>query len=212
MPDSSFQETVALVREAAGGRAEARERLFDRYLPRLRQLVALRLGRRLGAFAEVDDLVQETLLLAHERLESFEMRSEGAFLDWLGEIARNRLGDLERRREARKRGEGRVRPFAAYDSSVLSSSILPGAGPSPSQAAAARELESLLETAMLALPERQRRVIDMRRICGMEYEEIAASLGMESPSSARSLYSRALAELSGRFPAEIRGRLGSDRS
>lgn len=49
--DATFHHTVSLVKKAQDGDRQAMEDLFVRYLPRVRQIVALRLGMPPSAFA-----------------------------------------------------------------------------------------------------------------------------------------------------------------
>ncbi len=193
---SPFEETVGLVRATQAGDLAAREELFARYLPRVRQIVALRIGRRVAELQENEDLVQEALMSAVGGLESFEPHSEGSFRLWLAKLVENRICDEVRRSQALKRGDGRVRNFAGCGSSVLSESVFRGTEPSPSQVAGGQELEERLECVMLELAEPHRRVIELRRLCGMRYEEIAEEMELGSAGSARSLFSRAMSQLS----------------
>ena len=194
-----FDDTVRLVQASQGGDEAALERLFARYLPRVRQIVALRMGRKLCEIQDCDDLVQESLLVALRNLGSFEIRSEGSFRHWISRLVENRIRDAARRTGALKRGAGKERTFAAYDSSVLSDSVLAGRDPTPSQVLQGRELEERLENALLQLDERHRRVIELRRLCELEYQEIAEELGLSGASSARSLFARAMNALSQRL-------------
>src|SRR5262245_12995939 len=89
-------ETILLVRAAQRGDAEALEALFTRYLPRVRQIVALRLGWRLRQLLEVDDIVQEVLLDAFQGLGQFEPRSEGSFRNWLARTVEREIVDTSR--------------------------------------------------------------------------------------------------------------------
>lgn len=129
-------------------------------------------------------------------LDRFDHRSEGSFRNWLASIVENRIRDRWRRSTALKRGDGKVRPFSAFGSSVLSESILAGKQATPSQEAVGHETEERLEAALLALDERSRRAIELRRLCGMSYAEVAVEMGLGTESSARAMVARALARLS----------------
>jgi RNA polymerase sigma-70 factor (subfamily 1) len=204
MTDPSHAQTLLELRAAQAGDREAAERLFTRYRDRLLQIVSLLLAKRRGDLLEdEEDIVQESLLEAFLNLQGFEPRSEGAFLHWLSRIAENKLGDTLRRRQARKRGEGRVRLRADLSASFLLSSLFPGREPTPSQVGGAHELLERVESALIALPERERRVFVMRRLCGLSNEEVAAELDLGGASSVRSLYSRTLARLSFHLPDMI---------
>lgn len=196
MTDLDIEATAALVGRAQSGDGPATDELFERYLPVVRRVVALRMGVRLAELAESEDLVQEALLEAFRSLDGFVPRSQGSFRNWLATVAENRIRDVVRRAHAEKRGAGRARTFSAADSGSLSSSIFAGNEPTPSEMARGSELEERLERALLALDERDRRVIELRRLTGMTYEEIAAELELGGASSARSLFARALGKLS----------------
>lgn len=192
-----FEPTSELLLRAQQGESFATEELFRRYQPRLMHIVALRLGQRLAEVgAEVEDIVQEALLDAFRDLARFEQRSEGALLHWLGELAMNRFRDRWRREHAEKRGGGAVKDFDAYGSQVLSSSVLDGQVTTPSERAQGAELELRLEQCLLAMPEADRQVIVMARLCGMNHAEIAHSLQLGAESSSRARLARALVMLS----------------
>lgn len=199
MGSFAFQETVTLVRRTQAGDREAERTLFERYLPRVRQIVALRIGKPMRELSEDEDIVQDSLLDAFRKLQDLEHVSEGSFHNWVVCLVENNIRDHWRRGRAEKRGAGRVKPFADYETSVLAQSIPTGRDPSPSAVARGREMEEGLERALLSLSERHRRVIDLRRLCEMSYAEIAQAMGLGSESSARSLYSRAITELSKRL-------------
>jgi RNA polymerase sigma-70 factor (subfamily 1) len=191
-----FEQTTILVRRAQTGDSDASAALFERYLPFVSQIVALRVGKPLREFGDDEDIVQQSLLDVLRKLDGFEPRTEGSFRYWLAAVVENTIRDHWRRQHAQKRGEGRVKPFASYRTSVLAQSGLAGVDPSPSEVASLRETEERIERALLELDERDRRVIDMRSLCGMTYEEIARELELGHESSARSLFSRAAAKLS----------------
>jgi len=146
--------------------------------------------------AEVDDIVQEALLDAFRGLNTFVPRNDGALLHWLGELATNRFRDHWRREHSLKRGGGPAKVFDAYGSHVLSASILEGNATTPSEGAQGAELERRLESCLLALPDTDRQVIVMARLCGMNHAEITEALGLGVESSSRAQLARALVKLS----------------
>jgi RNA polymerase sigma-70 factor (ECF subfamily) len=199
MSDPALEATRELVAQAQAGDRSATDALFHRYYPVVLRVVALRMGEPLRDALDREDLVQEALLQAFQGLERFEPRSEGSFRSWLATIVVRRVQEAWRARGARKRGEGRERPFADQGSSLLTASLLPGVAPTPSADAAARELEERIEAALLELPERERRAVELRRLCGVEYDEVAAELGLPSEGAARALVARALTRLAERL-------------
>jgi RNA polymerase sigma-70 factor (ECF subfamily) len=201
MPDTSHEQTLVELRAAQAGDRAAAEQLFARYRDRLLEVVSLlRAKRRRDLLEDEEDIVQESLLAAFLNLEEFEPRSEGAFLHWLTRIAENKLRDALQRRQTLKRGEGRVRLRADLPESFLLSSLFPGREATPSQVAGTQELADRVESAVIALPDRERRVFVMRRLCGLSFEELSEELGLGGAASARKLYSRVLAHLSARLP------------
>jgi RNA polymerase sigma factor (sigma-70 family) len=184
------------VLRAQAGDREAAEELFRRLLPRVRKCVALRMGCRERELSDREDIVQETMLDAVRSLAGFELRTEGALCHWLATLVQNNLNDHQRRRQARKREALRVDPAASRNMHVLSDSVFGVDRVTPGDHVAAAELERRLEDALLALGERERRAIELRKVCGLSFDDIAKELGFGSASSARSLFSRAMAELS----------------
>lgn len=196
---SRLPSTRRLVLGAKAGDRTAVEELFTRLLPRVRNCVALRMGCRESELWDREDLVQETLLDAFRSLDGFEHKKEGALCHWLATLVQNNLSDHVRRRTARKRDARRVVPVTSSGSRVLSDSVFGVDRVTPDDHVEAAELERRLEEALLALDERARRVIELRKLCELSFEEIARELGFGSVSSARSLFSRAMAELSKRL-------------
>lgn len=191
-----FESTLHLVRGAQDGQRDAMEELFARYLPRVRTIVALRMGFRLRQLADVEDLVQESLLKIFQGLDRFEQRSEGTFRNWLSHCVEYEIAGFARKVSAKKRGGGNARRFGDYDSRfLLSTSILASAEPDPADVAGARELEEQIEEALLAMPVHYREVILLRQLCELSYAEVAEALGLKSEDAARQACSRALRKL-----------------
>ena len=70
--------------------------------------------------------------------------------------------------------------------------------------ALSREVLSLLDEALSGLPDRQRRVLTMRDVCGMPAGEVCATLGI-SPQNQRVLLHRARAVLRAALQGYYRG-------
>jgi RNA polymerase sigma factor (sigma-70 family) len=95
-----LQATIQLVRAAQSGKSTAMDALFERYLPRVRQIVALRLGDPLRDAALHDDLVQESLLRVFQNLDKFEERSDSTFQNWISQCVTNSVNEHFRRQAA----------------------------------------------------------------------------------------------------------------
>ncbi|MBI4606901.1 MAG: sigma-70 family RNA polymerase sigma factor [Planctomycetes bacterium] len=200
--EGDFGTTLRLVDAAQKGDSRALEDLFTRYLPRVRQIVALRLGRKLRQLLEVEDVVQETLLVVLRGLHRFEARDEGSFRNWLARCVECEIATQARKHGAKKRGAGKALRFGDRDATLLHSSMIAAPGASPSQLARARELSERIEAALLDMPEHSRELIVLRNLCGMSYAEVAAALGFARESSARVAYFRALKKLKEKVGAD----------
>ena len=183
-----LSRTLELVRSAQSGNTEAVEELLARLLPRIRQIVALRLGKPVGALENLeDDLVQETLVSAWQNLDRFDLSSEGSFRHWIATIAVNKIRDAVRRNGREHRlGVG------ALDGRDDGDPVWRSTEPTPSQHAVGRETDERVERALLSLPTAYREVVVCRDIAGMTYDEVARGLGRE-PASVRKVYQRAWA-------------------
>jgi RNA polymerase sigma-70 factor (ECF subfamily) len=176
--------TFTLLEKAQAGDREALSRAFEKYQRRLAVLVHFKLGERARTFAEVDDIVQETLLRAFRDIEHFSYQAPGSFLRWLSAIADHAIVD-------RVRYHGRERR-AAEEIPFRSESNPAGPEPAdtktPSRLLAQREAVERLLTRLSALPEDYRKVILMAKIEGLSTAEIAAHMGKSREAVALLVY------------------------
>lgn len=188
--------TTRLLGASWEGDEAALAELVERHLPFVRQLVALRLGRRLAEMEDVEDLVQEAMLSLLASRRDIPVESAGRFRGWLARLVENRLRDRARHHGARKRGPERRNLRLGTETGLLGETFVPSKAPTPTQEAARAELEHRIESALLRLNERERRAILLRKLEDASYEEIAGELDLGKASSARSLVTRSLAKLS----------------
>jgi RNA polymerase sigma-70 factor (ECF subfamily) len=97
-------DTEELLRRCVAGEDRARQQLLTRHHDRLRQMVAVRLDRRLLARLDPSDIVQEVLLEAHQKLDGYLRERPLPFYPWLRQIAWQRLVKLHEHHHAGKRG------------------------------------------------------------------------------------------------------------
>jgi RNA polymerase sigma-70 factor (ECF subfamily) len=86
-------EDLAVRDRILAGEREVAERFFERHVDALFEFVCYRVGRNR---ALTEDVVQDTLLVAVERMASFDARS--SLHTWLCGIARNKIREHRRRR------------------------------------------------------------------------------------------------------------------
>src|SRR6516164_4385342 len=85
-----------LLDRAAHGDAAARDRLLGRHRGRLRQMVAVRMDRRLAPRLDPSDVVQDTLADAARRLPNYLRDRPMPFYAWLFRLAADRLARTHR--------------------------------------------------------------------------------------------------------------------
>jgi RNA polymerase sigma-70 factor, ECF subfamily len=149
-----------LAQKAVSGDQRALEALLGKHRPR----VAGMLRRLTGNGAEAEDLLQETMLIACQRLGDWQGR--GALSTWLCGIAVRQYGTLRRQQHAAPTVpfEDAFEPIAPHQSS------------DPFAQLSQREAEHALEAAIAALPEHYRVVFVLIRVDGLAYKEAAAAL------------------------------------
>lgn len=191
--------SLILVRQAKAGDVEALNALFDRYSLRVLQIVRMRLGPALRAKLESQDIVQDAFTRAVKGFDHFELRNEGAFLHWLGELVRNAINDRYDQFRAKKRDmrqENAIEPGERADSGRDTS--LPGNDPTPSRILEGREDAFRLGAAMDQLPQDARDVIVFRDLEELSFAEIGRLTG-RTEDAARMYYARSKAKLAGIF-------------
>jgi RNA polymerase sigma factor (sigma-70 family) len=177
------ETTGILIARARAGDTLAGQRLFARLLPVLRRWARYRFPARLRDARDTEDLVQDVLLRAFRRIDSFQNRGEGAFLAYLRQILLNAVKDEARRA---RRGPGALLPL---DDKMADGS------PSVVERAIGADKLQRFEKALATLPEDQQQAIILRVEFGYSHAQIAEALGKPSMDAARVMVSRALAEL-----------------
>jgi len=190
-------ETAALLRRARAREPEAVAELFRRALPHVREMARARLraGNPLRAALDSEDLLQEALLRAWRALDQAAFDGFAPFAAWLARIVEHTLHDAARAEARLKRGAGRK---LSADEAVFLSSV-PALQPTPSEVQMGAELAERALAALAAMDERSREAILLRRNLGCSFAEITRRLGLAGEAQARTLLSRALAELARRL-------------
>ena len=146
------------------GEQSALEELYDRHTPML-YAVALRIVRRTS---DAEDVVQEAWVQAWRSAARFDA-ARGSVAAWLLTIARSRAIDRLRGRASSLKAE------EAMEASGEAPRNSPRDEP-PAQAAR-RQLSERVNGALTALPENERRTLELAYFGGLSQSEIADKLG-----------------------------------
>jgi RNA polymerase sigma-70 factor, ECF subfamily len=178
------QNSEDLLRQAAEGGPAAQSELLERYRERLRNMVAMRLDRRMAARVDPSDIVQEALQNAHQRLQGYFDDPPASFYLWLRGIAWDRLVDAYRVHVATdKRTVLNEQPWLwLNDESIgnLAHSIAAGSGYCPQRQAMLLEMNQRVRAALLELSPVDREVLTLRYLEHLSVQEIAEVLAITS--------------------------------
>jgi len=190
-------DTEELLRRCAAGEGGARQQLLDRHRRRLRQMVAVRLDRRLLARLDPSDIVQEVLLEAHQKLDDYLHKRPLPFYPWLRQIAWQRLLKLHEHHQAGKRRVGREEarlPMLPDESALELVRRLATPGSTASEHAVREEVRERVRAALGRLRENDREVLVLRYLEQLTPGQIAAVLGV-GEGAVRTRHTRALLRL-----------------
>jgi RNA polymerase sigma-70 factor (ECF subfamily) len=159
----------------------------ERYRPVLSVLARqMQLNPRLRRRFDSSDLVQITMLRAHEGLGEFRGASEGELVAWLQRILTNVAIDVIRRETAQQRDPALEEYLhsAAAESSARLEGYLASKEAAPDSRVARHEVLVRIAAAIDGLPEDQRDVVIGRDLLGNPVADIAEQLGRSEKSVA----------------------------
>jgi RNA polymerase sigma-70 factor (ECF subfamily) len=167
-PSASSEEDRGLVRQALEGDRRAYDRLARKY----REPLVRHVARLVRDRDDVDDLVQEALTKALTQLASYD--PSYAFSTWLYRIATNHSIDHLRRRKLATYSLDQ--PIRTKDGEMQAE--VPDSTWRPDRHVVADQQRTLINEAIARLPEKYHRVIVMRHVEELAYEEIAEQLDL----------------------------------
>lgn len=172
-------EEQVWISQAASGDSHAFAHLVERYEKQV-YYHALRL---VGNAEDAADISQEVFWKSWRALPTF--RRESSFSTWLYRLTDNACVDLLRR-EKKRRGDASL---DEEESSSLAQQ-LPHPAPSPQERVEAQERQAALEQGLAQLSQEHRRILVLRELSGLSYQEIGAMLNL-SPGTVKSRLARA---------------------
>ncbi len=175
------------------GANEARA-VLEGYRGYLRTIARLQLDHRVRGLLDPSDVVQQTMLKAHENWDQFRGRTDAERAGWLRQILANQLADAARRRgwkEARGRS---LEADLEASSRRLEGWLAVDDASSPSVRVSRQEQLLRLAAALEQLPEDQRQAIELCHLQGMTVKDACEAMG-RSPASVAGLLRRGLKAL-----------------
>lgn len=148
---------------------------WDAYRAYLHLLVRLRTGADWRGRVDASDVVQVTLLEAHQAAQELAPLPDERRLAFLRRLLANNLVDALRKVQVRQRHV--VSEQALGESSQRLENWCAAQQPSPSARAVGAEQWLQLAAALDSLPEDQRRAVEMKHLQGLTLADIAAALG-----------------------------------
>jgi RNA polymerase sigma-70 factor (ECF subfamily) len=165
-----------------------------RYREYLLLMARVQIDPRLRAKLDPSDVVQETLLKAHQAFDQFRGETEQQLAAWLRTILARTLSNAVRA-FGRRQGEGeRSLNVTLEDSSVRLEKWLADGQLTPAQVAARNEQLLQLARALGQLPDDQRCVLELKHLRGCSVAEICEQTG-RSKASVVGLLFRAMKRL-----------------
>lgn len=189
----SESEHAALVERAIGGDRAALQELLVLHCEPVQRWIAGRLPLRLQRTLDAEDILQQALHHAAQKIGGLQGRSSSAVRGWLQSIAQHSLQDAVEAHDCRKR-EGRWtrRGEAERSDSAVQAfvDVLTAHAPTPSGALAEQEAIHAIQAGLAVLPEEQRRAVLTRYFEGKSLAETATAM-RRSPGAVRGLVDRA---------------------
>lgn len=176
--------------------SERRPLDVEQYRSYLYLLARSHIGQRHQARLDPSDIVQQTLLDAHQKQSQFNGSTDAQWMAWLKQILANNLADAVRGLARAKRDISRERSLDQQvdDSFTRVDGWLAGAQPSPSQQAVRAEELIRLADVLTSLPPAQREAIVLHHLQGLALAEVARQLD-KTPAAVAGLLHRGLKRL-----------------
>jgi RNA polymerase sigma-70 factor (ECF subfamily) len=156
-------------------------RPLEQFREYLNLLARMQIGVGLRGQFDTSDLVQQTLLKAHENRDQFRGTTDAARAAWLRAILANQVRDAYR-----KLGQEPVR--SVEETSLRLEAWLAAADLSSSQRLLRNERLLVLAEAMAGLPEDQRQALELRHLEGLSVVAVAQQMGRTTSSVAGLLH------------------------
>src|SRR5947209_16108872 len=170
-----------LIRRAGEGDTTGLDGLLERYRPRLRRMIKLRLDRRLQGRVDPSDVIQEAYLEVSRKLAEYLGDPSMPFFLWLRLVTGQKLALVHRQhlgvqaRDAGREVSLHRGALPEATSAALAAQLI-GKLTSPSQAAVKAELKIRLQEALNSMDALDREVLTLRHFEHLTNAETALAL------------------------------------
>jgi RNA polymerase sigma-70 factor, ECF subfamily len=163
-------------------------RPLESYREYLRLLARMQLGSASRGDLDPSDIVQQTLLRAHEKADQFRGRTDAERAAWLRTILATQIADALRRLGRRQGDRVQSLESALEQSSARLDAWLASERSSPSRKLVDQETLLEMVRAMAELPEDQRTALELRHLKGLAVPEVCEQMGKSLPAVAGLLH------------------------
>jgi RNA polymerase sigma-70 factor (ECF subfamily) len=190
--DHETSRTESLLRAASLGDRSALSELIGMHRDYLRRVIDVRMDPALRGRVDPSDIVQETQMVASNRLDDFVQRRPISFKLWLRGEAIQQIGAQYRRHvKADRRSVQRECSISDASSMMLAKGLLAG---TPSKVEARKEMAAQVRELLETLPDIDREILLLRYVEQLSNAEAAELLSID-PATARKRHGRALKRL-----------------
>ena len=196
MSEPSRKGLESLLLRARDGDLEATNELFATCRAYVGFLARSHVDSWIQAKVDSSDLIQQTLMEAHQAFPKFNGQTEGEWVAWLKQILKHNATDFVRRfGAAKRRATLEIAISNGNDSAYFRAAPeLSSGGESPSQVMVRREQEIQISEALATLPDSYQQVIALRNLQRLPFDEVAERMGRSRPAT-QMLWMRALKKL-----------------
>jgi RNA polymerase sigma-70 factor (ECF subfamily) len=167
----STEETSALVRRCLQGDGHAWQQIVESQHRRVYGLCY----RFTGSAGDAEDLTQDVFLKVYRNLKTFDVE-RGSFPTWLTTLTRNLLVDHFRRTRAEQTTHSLDAGWDGPEGPSSPAEKIHAEQPDPLQNCMDRELQALVQQALLQVSPELREAVILRDLNDMDYKEIAEVL------------------------------------
>ncbi|MEZ6093289.1 MAG: sigma-70 family RNA polymerase sigma factor [Pirellulaceae bacterium] len=180
----------SVIRSLQSNGVEELARIFSQFRSQIRELVQLRLDKRIKSRVDPSDIVQETYIRACRGLDNYLEDPQVPPVVWLRKIGKQIVAETHRKQFRSVRTPRKELNWDLQDDNQLIRFIAESAESIRSKIAKA-ELAQRVKGHLSDLSVIDREIIEMRHIDGMTIQETAEAIGISS-EAAKKRYQRAI--------------------